>query len=49
MYEFWVYHKGCKGSLTVYGPSLEFVGEKFPTANIFRASNLSEYLARYEP
>lgn len=48
MKEFHVWHKNGRGYLTVYGPSLEYVGEIFPKANIFDANDLSQRLIRYE-
>lgn len=36
-------------TLTVWGPSLTHVANRYPKANVFDWSNLGKYVARYLP
>lgn len=48
MFPFFVCHNNI-AVFTVYGSTLESVGQSFPTANIYETNNLSNRLIRYNP
>lgn len=47
MFPFYICHKNT-AAFTVYGSSLETVGDSFPNANIYDAENLSKRLIRFD-
>ena len=49
MYDYHVWQRGARGYLTVSGPNIDAVAAAFPKANIFSVSDLSNYVARFDP